>query len=62
MTTEQLNEKFKNSDKYNRDFIRWAAEYGIIFDDTEISNHRKGKRRMTKSAQLMYLIYFKQFE
>lgn len=59
MTPQELKQKFEVSGKSARDFIRWAESFGVKFDDAEISDWQSGKRRMTKTAKLVFFIYFK---
>ena len=57
----QLNAKFSSSGKSSRDFIRWAEQYKIKFDEAEVSDWRSGKRRMTKTCQLCFELFFDSF-
>lgn len=58
MTPTELKAKFEVTGKTARDFIRWASGHGIKFDDAEVSDWQSGKRRMTKTAQLCFILYF----
>ncbi len=67
MTSNELQNLFAKHNKSARDFIRWAATWGVKIHDTELSLHLsqdetgKPKRKISRFAELNYRIYFQTF-
>lgn len=60
MTSSELNNLFKLNKKDNRDFIRWAKSISdVTIFSSEVTQHRNGKRNISRSFKLAYSIYFK---
>lgn len=58
MTHTELKQKFEVTGKSARDFIRWAAEKGVMVHDATVSRHLAGTQGITQSWLLAYLYFF----
>lgn len=58
MSNTDLKQKFKVAGKSVRDFIRWAAEKGVIVHDATVSRHLAGTQSITQPWLLAYLFFF----
>lgn len=47
MQSVELKEKFEVTGKSARDFIRWAAEKGVMVHDATVSRHLAGTQGIT---------------
>jgi hypothetical protein len=60
MTNIELKHLFQVAGKTSRDFIRWAAEHGVLVHDATVSRHLAGTQGITGPWVLAYKWYFEQ--
>jgi len=58
MTHTDLRNHFQVTGRTARDFIRWAAEKGVIVHDATVSRHMAGTQSITQPWLLAYLFFF----
>jgi len=58
MTSKQLNDLFAAHSCTARDFIAWAAGFGVTVHDSTVSRHRSGAQGITGPWQIAYHCYF----
>lgn len=58
MSNTELKQNFEVAGKSARDFIRWAAEKGVIVHDATVSRHLAGTQSITQPWLLAYLYFF----
>lgn len=58
MTHTDLRNRFQVAGRTARDFIRWAAEKGVIVHDATVSRHMAGTQSITQPWLLAYLFFF----
>jgi hypothetical protein len=63
MNAKILDAKFRSTGKRNVDFIEWVNEVsGQGIEASEVSQHRNGKREMSRFAKALYSVYFRLVE
>lgn len=58
MANQELKQNFQITGKTARDFIRWAAERGVVVHDATVSRHLAGTQGITGPWKLAYLWFF----
>lgn len=58
MSNTELKARFEVAEKSARDFIRWAADKGVIVHDATVSRHLAGTQGITGPWVLAYLFFF----
>lgn len=62
MTNHDLKQLFTAHDASARDFIRWAAGFGVTVYDSTISRHLAGTQGLTAPWVIAYKTFFNELK